>query len=181
VALRIDVGVHTERDARRRALGPGARGDAIELAGRLGVDGFQAERDRAIQLLAGLADAGEDDLVGDQAGAQRDLDLAARVGVGRRAEPAQQAHQRQRRVGLQRVVDGVRVARERLIETLIGLADGVRVVNVGRRADVGGNAHQQRRVDDRALGGLAYFSHESSDLSVKSAVPLFDSEKNELL
>ena len=137
VALRVDVGIHAERDARRRALGPGARGDAIELARRLGVDGFQAERDRAIELLAGLADAGEDDLVGDQAGAQRDLDLAARVGVGRRAEPAQQAHQRQRRVGLERVVDGVRVARERLVETLVGLADGVRVVNVDRRADVG--------------------------------------------
>ena len=75
--------------------------------GRLGVDGLDAERDGPLQLVARLPDAGEDDLVGDEAGAQRDLDLADRVGVGLGAEAAEQAQEGQRRVGLQRVVDGV--------------------------------------------------------------------------
>jgi hypothetical protein len=60
--------------------------------------------DRAIGLYR-LADAGEDDLVG-QAGTQR-IDLAARVSAD---APAAAGAPATATVGLQRVVDGVRMA-----------------------------------------------------------------------
>src|SRR6185436_11228358 len=79
----------------------------IELAVRLGVDGADSERNRLLQLGDRLADTGEDDLRWREAGPQRDLNLAAGVGVGVAAEPAQQARDSQRRVRLQRVVNRV--------------------------------------------------------------------------
>ena len=82
MAAGVDVGVDADGDARARL--PGARDgvDALELALRLGVDRLDAEVDRLRQLGRGLADAGEDDLRRDEAGAQRDVDLAAGIRVG---------------------------------------------------------------------------------------------------
>ena len=81
------------------------RVDALDLPFRLGVDAAQPEADGALELRVRLADAGEDDLRRREAGAQRDVDLADRVRVGGRAEAAQQPRDRQRRVGLERVVE----------------------------------------------------------------------------
>ena len=72
-----------------RAVRPSARrdlGDPIELAGRLGVDRADVGGDGELELVARLADAGEDDVGGREAGAERHLDLAAGVGVGAAAE-----------------------------------------------------------------------------------------------
>ena len=82
-----------------------------------------------------LADAGEDDLIGTEAAAHRDVDLAERIGVAVAAERVQQPHHRERRIGLQRVVNGVRIAVERLVERRVGGADHRGVVDVARRAD----------------------------------------------
>ncbi len=105
----VDVRVDAQRDARARLPLARQRVDPLDLAVRLGVDGPDAEIDRLRQLGRGLADAGEDDLRGDEAGAERDVDLAARVRVGAAAEPAEQPRDRQRRVRLERVVEGVRI------------------------------------------------------------------------
>ena len=60
----------------------------VNLAGRLGVDGAERRgRPRGRARRAVLPDAGEDDVGRREAGAQRDLDLAAGVGVGAGAEP----------------------------------------------------------------------------------------------
>ena len=90
----VDVRVDAERDAHGRPQRPGARRDAIELAGRFRVDRLQAERHGPIELVAALADAAEDDLLGNEPGAQRHLDLAARVRVHLRPELTQQPHER---------------------------------------------------------------------------------------
>ena len=125
--------------------------DALELARRLGVDGLDAEVDRLRQLGVRLADAGEDDLRRDEAGAQRDVDLAAGVGVGAAAEAAQQARDRQRRVGLERVVQRVRVRRERLVDGAVARGDGRGAVDVERRAVGGG---ERRRAARRRRRGI---------------------------
>ena len=114
VALGVDVRIHAQRDPHRRRQRHGARGDAVELSRRLGVDRLHAQRHGAVQLVAGLAHAGEDDLIGDEPGAQRHFDLASRVGIGLGAERPQQAHQRQRRVRFERIVDGVGMRRQPL-------------------------------------------------------------------
>ena len=85
--------------------------DTIQLPFRFGVDGLDAEIDRLRQLGRCLADAGEHDLLGDEAGAQGDVDLAAGVRVRAGAKAAQQPRDRERRVGLQRVVQRVRICR----------------------------------------------------------------------
>ena len=69
VALRIDVRIDAHGDARRRSLRTRDRCDTIELAGRFGVDGADALRDRVLELVACLADAREDDVTRREAGA----------------------------------------------------------------------------------------------------------------
>ena len=86
MALRVDVGIDAQRHARPRALRDRALIEAIELAGRFDVDREQAERHGAIELGRALADAGEHDLIGTEAAAQRHVDLAHRIGVGVAAE-----------------------------------------------------------------------------------------------
>ena len=73
MALGVDVRVDAKRDARRRVRARAAIASiAIQLAGRLDVDGLQAERHGALELRRRLADAGEDDVGGREAGPARD-------------------------------------------------------------------------------------------------------------
>jgi hypothetical protein len=131
----VDVGIDAQRHARLPLQPARDGGDAIELARRLGVDGADAVRDRVFELGPGLADAGEDDIGGSETGAERHLDLARRIGVGAAAERAEQAHDRQRRVGFQRVMDCVRIAVEGRVDRRVRLGDGSRAVDVDRGAD----------------------------------------------
>ncbi len=114
MALRVDVGIDAQRHPRPHVLRDGALIDPIELAGRLDVDRQQSERHRAIDLGGALADAGEHDLIGTETAAQRDVHFAKRIGVGVAAERLQEPHHGQRRIRLQRVVNGVRIAVERV-------------------------------------------------------------------
>ena len=95
MALGVDVGVDPDRNADLGAAVGGDRGDAIELARRLDVDGVDARGDRERQLVARLADAGEDDVARREPGAQRNLDLTHRVRVGAAAQLSQHAEERE--------------------------------------------------------------------------------------
>ena len=119
VAARVDVRVDAQRDAGARLPLAREQVDPLELAFRFRVDGLDAEVDRLRQLRGRLADAGEDDLRGNEAGAQRDVDLAAGVGVRAGAKRAQQPRDRERRVRLERVVQRVRIATERVVDRAI--------------------------------------------------------------
>ena len=151
MAAGVDVGVDPQRDARARL--PLARQDvdALQLAFRLGVDRLDAEVDRLRQLRRGLADAGEDDLLGDEAGPQGDVDLAARVRVRAAAEPPQQPRDRQRRVRLERVVQRVRIRPERVVDRAIAADDGGGAVDVERRALGGGKVGERHAVADEGV------------------------------
>ena len=116
VAPRVDVGVHADGDPRAGLALARQRVDPLDLAGRLHVDRPDAELDRLRQLGGRLADAGEDDLRRDEPGAQRDVDLTAGVRIGVAAQRPQQPHDRERRVGLQRVMDRVRIGGEGLVD-----------------------------------------------------------------
>ena len=112
MAAGVDVGVDAHRDARPR----------LAVAARCASMRSSSPSDSALIVLTPssiawassavrLGDAGEDDLRRDEAGAQRDVDLAAGIGVDAAAQAAQQPDDRQRRVGLERVVDRVRIRR----------------------------------------------------------------------
>ena len=110
-------------------------GDSTLMASR-------PERDGAIDLGGALPDAGEHDLVGPEAAAHRHVHFAQRIRIGVAAERVQQAHDGQRRVGLERVMNGVRIAVERLVERRVGGANRAGVVDVARRAGGGGDVAQ---------------------------------------
>ncbi len=128
----------------RDVLRDGALIDAIELARRFDVDREQPERHRAIDLGGALADAGKHDLIGTEAAPQRHVHFAERIGVGVAAERLQQPHHRQRRIGLQRVVNGVRIAVEGVVQRRVGGANGAGVVDVAGRAGGGGDVAEPR-------------------------------------
>ena len=139
----VDVGVDAQGDPGDDAAVGGEPGQPVQLPGRLDVDGQQAERDGAVEFVEALADAGEDDLGGREPAAQGDLDLPHRVGVGGAAEAAHEARDGKRRIGLERVMDGVRRVAEGVVERPVGPTDDIGVVDVGGRAGGGGNRFEQ--------------------------------------
>ena len=93
--VRMRAGVDVRVDAHRH---PGAHAsrlrraiDALQLACGLGVDRFEPELHRALDLVGRLADAAEHDVRWREAGAHRQLDFADGVGVDGAAGLAQQA------------------------------------------------------------------------------------------
>ena len=77
VALRVNPDIDAKSHPHHASEPYGDRLEPRELARRLDVDRLQAERDGALELLGRLADAGEHDLRGDEAGPERDVDLTA--------------------------------------------------------------------------------------------------------
>jgi hypothetical protein len=146
MAAGVDVRVDADRHLGARLPFPGDRVEPFQLSRGLGVDRPHAELHGLRQFGVGLRHAGEDDLRGDEAGAQRDVDLPARVGVDAAAEAAQQAHQRERRVGFQGVVDGVRVVAERGVDGAIAGGDGRRAIDVERRPVDAGDLGERNAV-----------------------------------
>jgi len=126
----VDVGVHAQRDARPRFAGRRQAIDPVQFPFGFGVDRLHTEVDGLHQFSFSLADAGEDDVGRNEAGAQGDVDLAAGVRIGLRAEPAQQPRDRQRRIRLQGIVQGVRIRHEGRIDLAIAGDDGFGAVDV---------------------------------------------------
>ena len=151
MAFRVDVRVDADGDARDASEPRGDRLEPRQLARRLDVDGLQPEGDGAFELLGRLADAGEDDLRRLESGAPRDFDLPDRVGVDGAAELAQQARDRERRVRLQRVMQRVRIAGERLVDLAVAIAERARAVDVERRPFGGGDGGQRDAVADQVV------------------------------
>ena len=136
MAAGIDVRIDAQRDARAAVLRRRDGRNPIELAGRLGIDRRDACGDGGLKFFATLADTSEDDVSRIEPRAPGHLDFAAGVRVDLAAYRAQQANHRQRRVGLERVVDRVRVRGERLIDRAVRLADGASAVDVSGGADM---------------------------------------------
>ena len=139
----IDVGIDAERDASHASLRRRNRRDAIQLPCGLGVDRADFESNRRLELVARLPHTGEHDVFRGKAGPLRHVDFAPRVGIRATAERAQQTQQRQSRIGLQRVVNRVRILGKRRIDLPIGASDRFGTVDIRGRAnglDDGGHA-----------------------------------------
>ena len=93
------------------------------------------EYDGGFELVACLADAGENDVVGPEIGSLSDLDFAPGVRVDTTAERAQQPQQGESRIGLQRIMDRVRVLGKSGVDLGEGTADRARAVHVRGRTD----------------------------------------------
>src|SRR5215510_13259849 len=130
MAPRIDVRIDPESHTGDTAVRPRNRRDAVELSRGLRIDGANSVCDRVLELLARLADAGEHDLLRRKSRTLSDGNFAAGVGIGAASERPEQPRDRKGRVRFQRVVDRVRVRRERLVDAAIAFADRARAVYV---------------------------------------------------
>ena len=86
--------------ARRRDLA-----ELAQFGHQLDIDLVDAGVERGGKLGAGLADAGEDDALGRDAGGKRASQFAFGDHVGTGAEPGEEPQHRQVRIGLHRVAD----------------------------------------------------------------------------
>ncbi len=152
VAQGVDVGIHPHRHTRDATEALRDRFDPRELAGRLDVDRFDAQIDGAFELGGRFADAGEHDLRRREPRFERQLDLPDRVGVGRAAQATQQPHERQRRIRLERVVQRVRIAAERLVDGAIPFAQQRGAVDVDGRRGLGGDLGERDAVAHEVVG-----------------------------
>ena len=160
VALRVDVGIDAERDACGRAEPRRDRFDARELADRLDVDRLEAQRHGALELGGRLADAGEDDVGRRKPGLARQLDLPDGVRVGGAAELAQRARETERGIGLERVVQAVRMGAESGVDRTIAIAQHRGAVHVDRGPFRFSDRRQWNAVAYELLGSAEETDHD---------------------
>ena len=120
---------------------------------------LRPERHGAGQLGVGLADAREHDVGRREARLAREVDLPDRIRVRSGAQLAQQPRERERRVGLERVVHAVGILAEARDDVAVALAEERRAVDVERRAFGGGDRRQRDAVADELLRGLGEADH----------------------
>ena len=147
VGARVHVRVEAQRDRGRHPLVARDPGQQLQLRQAFDVElqdpGVQAEG----HLPGGLADPGEDDLVGRHAGRQRPAQLALGDHVGAGAQAREAAHHRQIGIGLERVADQRRQVGDGAREGAVGRLQSAAAVAVERRADRRG-----QRVERDVLG-----------------------------
>jgi RNA polymerase sigma-70 factor (ECF subfamily) len=160
VTLGVNVRIDAKGDASADAGPTGDSFDARQFACRLDVNRLEAERDRSLELSRRLAHSRKHDVGGREAGLQRKLDFPDRIRIGCAAQPGQQAHNGQRRIRLQRVVQSVRVHAERGIDRVVAFPYDRRTVHVQGRALSSGNRREGNTVAHEFLGGAEEADHE---------------------
>ncbi len=151
VGLSEDVGVDAEGEAGALSEGFGAGGEEVELGLGFDVEHEDVRLERRVDLPDLFAYAGEDDsLQCGLVGFADALQFAAGDDVEACSLMSEEAENRQRGVGFDRVADGVGTAREGFLEELEAVRDLLRGVDVERRA-VG--VGQSGEVDSVAVEG----------------------------
>ena len=150
---RIDVRVDAQRDARGAAHAGGERRQHVQLLGAFHVDLRDVLGECEPQFAFALADAGEHDAIGRNAGLARAAKFALADHVGAGALAREQAQHREPVVRLHRVVD-VRIepgVGQRAGEHAIAPAHGGRRIDPDRRADVIGDGVERHVVDHQPV------------------------------
>ena len=131
----IHVRIDPQRHRRLHAQLGGNLLQALQLVGGFDVEAVHADFQRAAHVVAGLADAGEDDTARLSAGGQHTLQLTARDDVEAGAEARQHVQHTQVGIGFDGEADQVRHAIQRIgIGPVLGL-DVRAGVDVGRGAE----------------------------------------------
>ena len=168
--LFVGLGVHVRVDPQRdRRLAAAVGGDTVErceLGRGLDVELQDADIQRRGHFLGRLANPGEDDPLGRDAGGERDPHFALGDHVGAGALAGQRAHHREIGVGLEGIADErVHVGQGRL-EVPVGRLHGGRGIAVERCADGRGDVAQRHLLDVQhvaAIGEVA--AHGAADPS----------------
>ena len=174
MAFGVNIRIDPQRDSRLDAERVCDRRDTIQLTRRFRVDRGDTVRNGVLELSARLADAGENDLGRKEPGPLRHVYLPARVRIDLAAERAQQSYDRERRVGLERVVNGVGIRGERLVERVVRGADRLGAVDIDRRADAfDDRLHTHAIAGQTIVGGLKRQVHERSHVIMRASASTF--------
>jgi hypothetical protein len=134
VGAGIDVRVHAQRNRGANTQLGGDHLQALKLIGGLDVEAVHADFEGAAHVVTGLADAGENDLVGAATRGQYTFQLTTGNDVETGAETGQDIQYTEVGVGFDREADQMRHAGQR-----IGVGQILRF-DVGARVDIGGRA-----------------------------------------
>ncbi len=143
VRLGVDIRVDAQRDRRGLAQRRSARRQNFELRLGLDVEAVDAGGEREIHLARRLADAGEDDLLGRNAGGKRAAQFAFRDDVGAGAELCQGAQHRLVGIRLHGIAHQRIQPVERLGKHLVVPRQGRGGIAIERRADRLGDVRQR--------------------------------------
>jgi hypothetical protein len=105
VCLRVDVRVHSDRDARRPPLLGRHFAQPAQLRHRLDIDLMDAGIERRRQFAGRFADAGEDYPLWRHAGRERTAQFALRDNIGTCTETGKVAEHGEIRIRLDRIAD----------------------------------------------------------------------------
>jgi len=165
MAARVHVRVDPQCDPGTSAMRRGDGVDAFHFTGRFGVDGLEAHRDGPHQLIVCFAHAGKHNLVRRKSGTQGDVNLAAGIGVGMGALTPNLAHHGQRGVGLDGVVEVVRVRRKRRVQFPDARAEQRPAVHVQRRTGCLGYGRERHVIAHQCAVAAVESRHRASDCS----------------
>ena len=141
--LRIDVGVHPQRNGGDPARAAGDGIQRFEFGGRLDVEAADARRQRGLHFGRRLADAGEHDPGGIAAGGDDAREFPAGDDVEAAPEARQDVQYSEVGIRLDRVADEVRHALERGVEGAEPGFERRARVDVAGRAEALGDAGQR--------------------------------------
>ncbi len=142
VTAGFDVGIDANGGGSGAAEASGFGGEEIKLGGGLDVEEKNAGAEGVAQLVAGFADAGEDDATSGDADAAQTGKLAAADNVKATAEAGEEAQDGEVGVGFDGVAKRVRQRGKGAVEAMIGGGDGGARVDVGGSAEAGGNGFE---------------------------------------
>ena len=139
VGLRVHIGVHADGDGGAQAEFAGDGVDALEFGLAFDIEGEDAFAQGVGDFLAGLPDAGEGAAAGLPAGFQHAEEFAARDDVETGAEPREEREDGEVRIRLHGIANQVVEGGEGGVEALVVPADGACGVDIGGRAEFGGD------------------------------------------
>ena len=170
--LVVGVGAHVGIDPKRHRRAQPARrrhlAERDQLGHQFDIELGDAGIERLHHLVAALADAGEHDALRRHAGRERPLQLAAGHDLRAGARLREGAHDRKIAVRLERVADHHPLAGERGEEPAQPLAHDRAGIDVGGRADRGGDLGERHRSACSWPSEVAEASAHSADSSFSS-------------
>src|SRR5690348_4907183 len=135
----FDVGIHANRGGRGIAEARGFAGEHIELGRRLDIEEQNASAQSFANFLVRLADAGENNALTGNSDPLKAIQFAATDDVETRTESLERTQNREIRIRLHGITDGMRQTAEGAVETPVRRSERGAAVYIRRRADAGGD------------------------------------------
>src|ERR1700739_808297 len=155
VGMRIDIGVDPDPDPRGPAYGPGDLAQPAQFRQRLDIDLMDTGRQCRRHFGCRLADPGEDDPLGRDAGNERTTQLALGDNIRSSPELAKMSKDSEVRVGLYSVADERALGGESLGKAPVQQGEASRGIEIERGPDGGRDPRDRDRLGMQLPAAIA--------------------------